>query len=56
MANIATGEQLALLFGVTDRRIRQLSDQGILIKLRTGDGRPIRGRYDLVTSVRAPRM
>jgi phage terminase Nu1 subunit (DNA packaging protein) len=53
MANIATGEQLALLFGVTDRRIRQLSDQGILIKLRTGDGRPIRGRYDLVTSVRA---
>lgn len=51
--NVATPEQLALLFGLTDRRIRQLTEQGILQRLSNEDGRPVRGRYDLVKSVRA---
>lgn len=51
--NAASTEQLGLLFGITERRVRQLSEQGILARLKTADGHPVPGRYDLVKSIRA---
>lgn len=42
---VVTSTLLADLFGLTERRIRQLAEEGIIVKVK-------RGRYDLSTSIR----
>jgi phage terminase Nu1 subunit (DNA packaging protein) len=51
-ANIATIEQLSVLFDITVRHIQRLTEQGVLIRAQDEEGKTIRGRYELVRNVR----
>lgn len=45
-------EQLARLLDITSRQVRQLSTENVLHRATDDDGKELRGRYDLVPSVR----
>jgi hypothetical protein len=49
--NVTTTE-LARLLDVTPRRIQKLTEVGIVNRARDVDGKPLRGRYVLLDSVR----
>ncbi|KMT22996.1 hypothetical protein [Clostridium cylindrosporum] len=43
---VVAGSYLANIFGITDRRVRQLAEEGIIVRVK-------KGRYDLVESIKA---
>ncbi|MEG0371241.1 MAG: hypothetical protein RR645_03000 [Clostridium sp.] len=42
---VVAGSYLANLFGITDRRVRQLAEEGVIVRVK-------KGRYDLVESIK----
>jgi hypothetical protein len=51
--NVATADQLSVLFDITVRHVFRLTAAGVLVRWIDEHGVPIKGRYDLVTNVRA---
>jgi phage terminase Nu1 subunit (DNA packaging protein) len=51
-ASVATVEQLSLLLDITERHTQRLTEQGVLTRAAGPDGKAVRGRYDVVKSVR----
>jgi hypothetical protein len=52
-ANVATAGQLGMLFDISVRHVQRLTSNGVLVRLTDEEGKTIRGRYNLMTNVRA---
>jgi len=52
-ANVATAEQLALLFDISVRHVLRLTSNGVPVRLTDEEGKTVRGRYNLMINVRA---